>query len=227
MVSPASLEAEWVVSEALAEWVAAWVDLVTMVAWAAMAAWALTYMAVAWVVSVTSMAVVALAAVATYMAVGAVCMVVAVACMAVLLVALATWALAWAVSMAVNNNKWAIRLDNQCLVTTEEDRATKACLLFKRNMDNETIESNFDISLMAEGFHEAIIGKAMIANEPVVAYDYDICVEILHSSGMSYAESKMILEMVSRRADPSTGAPIFIKRAMLSPDFCYGNDNLH
>ena len=170
---------------------------------------------------------VSMAAVATYMAVGAVCMVVAVACMAVLLVALATWALAWAVSMAVNNNKWAIRLDNQCLVTTEEDRATKACLLFKRNMDNETIESNFDISLMAEGFHEAIIGKAMIANEPVVAYDYDICVEILHSSGLSYTEAKMILEMVSRRADPSAGAPIFIKRAILSPDLSNSYGKLH
>ena len=89
------------------------------------------------------------------------------------------------------------------------------------------MESNFDISLMAEGFQEAIIGKTMIANEPVVAYDYDICVEILHSSGMSYAESKMILEMVSRRADPSAGAPIFIKRAMLSPDLSNSYGNLH
>tara|TARA_B100001964_G_C13991721_1_gene490958 strand:- start:334 stop:795 length:462 start_codon:yes stop_codon:yes gene_type:complete len=150
-----------------------------------------------------------------------------VTCMAILLVAWATWALAWVVSMVVNNSKWETLLGNPCLAITKEDRATKACLLFKQDMDNETTEPNFDLSLMAEGFHEAIIGKAMIANEPVVAYDYDICVEILQVSGMSYAESKMILEMVSRRADPSTGAPIFIKRAMLSPDFCYGNDNLH
>jgi len=201
MVSPASLEAEWVVSEALV-------------------VWALIFMAVAWVVSVTSMAV------AVNMVVWAV-MVAEWVSMAVLLVALAIWALAWAVSLAVNNNKWAIRLDNQCLVTTEEDRATKACLLFKRNMDNETIESNFDISLMAEGFHEAIIGKAMIANEPVVAYDYDICVEILHSSGLSYTEAKMILGMVSRKADPTAGAPIFIKRAILSPDLSNSYGNLH
>lgn len=94
-------------------------------------------------------------------------------------------------------------------------------------MEDETIESNFDISIMAEGFHEAIIGKAMIANEPVVAYDYDICVEILYSSGMSYAESRMILDMVARRPVPSVGAPIFIKRAMLSPDLSNSYGNLH
>ena len=94
-------------------------------------------------------------------------------------------------------------------------------------MEDETMESSFDISLMAEGFHEAIIGKTTIANEPVVAYDYDICVEILHSSGMSYAESRMILDMVSRRPVPSVGAPIFIKRAMLSPDLSNTYVNLH
>jgi hypothetical protein len=94
-------------------------------------------------------------------------------------------------------------------------------------MEDETIESNFDISIMAEGFQEAIIGKTMIANEPVVAYDYDICVEILHSSGMSYAESRMILDMVARRPVPSVGAPIFIKRAMLSPDLSNSYGNLH
>jgi len=94
-------------------------------------------------------------------------------------------------------------------------------------MEDETMESSFDISLMAEGFHEAIIGKAIIANEPVVAYDYDICVEILHSSGLSYTEAKMILEMVSRRADPSAGAPIFIKRAIISPDLSNSYGNLH
>jgi len=188
-----------------------------------------TYMAVAWVALVTSMAVVAWAVnmVAWVSMVAVVTSMAVVTCMAILLVAWATWALAWVVSMVVNNSKWETLLGNPCLAITKEDRATKACLLFKQDMDNETTEPNFDLSLMAEGFHEAIIGKAMIANEPVVAYDYDICVEILQVSGMSYAESKMILEMVSRRADPSTGAPIFIKRAMLSPDFCYGNDNLH
>ena len=209
MVSPASLGAEWVAMEALV-------------------VWALTYMAVAWVVSVTSMAV------AVNMVVWAV-MVAEWVSMAVLLVALAIWALVWAVSLAVNNNKWVIRLDNQCLVTTEEDRATKACLPFNvwqlddefYIMEDETIESSFDLSLMAEGFQEAIIGKAMIANEPVVAYDYDICVEILHSSGLSYTEAKMILGMVSRKADPTAGAPIFIKRAILSLDLSESYGNLH
>jgi len=75
--------------------------------------------------------------------------------------------------------------------------------------------------ITADGFDDAIIGiangwfpaeKDGVSQNMVVAYDYDKCVEILASQGMSLedAEEHLIFNTLGAYIGP--GTPVFVKR---------------
>lgn len=76
----------------------------------------------------------------------------------------------------------------------------------------EIITQYNEDALLADGFDDAIIGITRRINmEPVVAYDYDKCVEILMTnSGMEYEDAVEYMEYNVVGAWLGDHTPIFI-----------------
>jgi hypothetical protein len=73
--------------------------------------------------------------------------------------------------------------------------------------------------LLATGFEDAFIGEALRFgfNEPVAAYDYDKCLEILQRDGMSYEEAVEYFEFNTLGAWVGEQTPVFIERRKKPP----------
>ncbi len=67
-------------------------------------------------------------------------------------------------------------------------------------------------ALVADGLDDAIIGYGQqFPREPLLVYDYDKCVEIFMSQGMSHEEAIEWMEFNVVNAYMGEGTPIFIK----------------
>tara|TARA_R100000908_G_C3748458_1_gene143377 strand:+ start:959 stop:1225 length:267 start_codon:yes stop_codon:yes gene_type:complete len=67
-------------------------------------------------------------------------------------------------------------------------------------------------ALAADGLDDAIIGYGQqFPREPLLVYDYDKCVEIFMSQGMSHEEAIEWMEFNVVSAYMGEGTPIFIK----------------
>jgi len=68
--------------------------------------------------------------------------------------------------------------------------------------------------LLAVGFEEAFIGEALRYgfNEPVAAYDYDKCLEILTQDGMTHEEAVEFFEYNTLGAWVGEQTPVFVER---------------
>ena len=65
-------------------------------------------------------------------------------------------------------------------------------------------------ALLADGFNDAILGMCMqFGQEPVVAYDYDKCLEILQKD-MSYEDAVEYMEFNVVGAYMGIYSPVFI-----------------
>lgn len=69
-------------------------------------------------------------------------------------------------------------------------------------------------ALLADGFNDAILGMCLqFGQEPVVAYDYEKCLEILEErDGMSRSESEEYMEYNVIGAYMGIYSPVFIRR---------------
>ena len=68
--------------------------------------------------------------------------------------------------------------------------------------------------LLAGGFEEAFIGEALRYgfNEPVAAYDYEKCLEILTQDGMTHEEAVEYFEYNTLGAWAGEQTPVFVER---------------
>lgn len=76
----------------------------------------------------------------------------------------------------------------------------------------EKISEQNPEALLADGFNDAIIGMCMqFGQEPVVAYDYEKCLEILQErDGMDYEESNEYMEFNVVGSYMGINSPVFI-----------------
>ena len=72
-------------------------------------------------------------------------------------------------------------------------------------------EMGDDVSLTADGFDDAIIGIAYRFNQTFVAYDYDMCIEILMRDEMTWEEASEYLEFNTIGAWVGDGTPVYVK----------------
>ena len=78
----------------------------------------------------------------------------------------------------------------------------------------EKISEQNPEALLADGFNEAIIGMCLqFGQEPVVAYDYNKCLEVLQErDGMSYEESVEYMEFNVVGSYMGIYSPVFISK---------------
>ena len=78
----------------------------------------------------------------------------------------------------------------------------------------ELIAEQNDQMLFADGFDEALIGVAHKATaEPVAAYDYDACLDVLMKrDGMSEEEAREFFEFNTLGAYVGENTPIFVQK---------------
>ena len=69
-------------------------------------------------------------------------------------------------------------------------------------------------ALLADGFNDAILGMCLqFGQEPIVAYDYEKCLEILENrDGMNRGESEEYMEYNVIGAYMGIYSPVFIMR---------------
>jgi hypothetical protein len=69
-------------------------------------------------------------------------------------------------------------------------------------------------ALLADGFNDAILGMCLqFAQEPVVAYDYNKCIDILKDrDGMGLEEAEEYMDYNVIGAYMGIYSPVFIKR---------------
>jgi hypothetical protein len=77
---------------------------------------------------------------------------------------------------------------------------------------NEVMAGENPEALFADGFEDAIIGIARrFSLPPLVAYDYNKCIEILVDDGMTAEEAMEYFEFNVQGSWMGEGTPIFIE----------------